>query len=113
MLAKQKRLTKKKDFEKIYRKGKTVKNDFLVLKTASNNLTINRFAFVVSQKISKKAVVRNKIKRRLRELVRLNINKMGAGRDFVFIALPGIEKKDFKQIKEAFEGLLLKRKIFN
>lgn len=106
MLAKQTRLTKKRDFERIYRKGKTVKNDFLILKTAPNNLTINRFAFVVSQKISKKAIVRNKIKRRLRELTRLNADKMGVGCDFIFITLPGIEKKDFRQIKEIFENLI-------
>lgn len=106
MLAKQNRLTKKKDFERIYRKGKTIKNDFLVLKTAPNNLGVNRFVFVVSQKISKKAVIRNKIKRRLRELTRLNINKMGNGRDFIFVTLPGIEKKEFRQLKEIFKNLI-------
>lgn len=110
MLAKKNRLTKKRDFEKVYKKCKTFKGDFLILKIAPNGLPTNRFAFIVSHKVSKKAVIRNKVKRRLRELIRSNVNNWGAGRDFIFIALPGLEKKKFCDAKKILDSFLGKLK---
>ncbi len=100
MLGKENRLRRKKDFEEIFKKGRSFKESFLVLKILKNNLKVSRFGFVVSQKVSKKAVVRNKIKRRLREIVGLNIKKnlqIGGGKkvDGALISLPGSEKKKF------------------
>src|SRR5205807_729859 len=63
------RLTKKKDFESVFKKGGSVKSGFLLCKMAKNHLPQSRFGFVVSKKISNKAVVRNKVKRRLRAIV--------------------------------------------
>lgn len=113
MLLKKNRLTKKKDFEAVFKNGKTFKQGFLVIKIAKNNLGINRFGFIVSQKISKKANVRNKVKRRLREVVRLEIknNNKKEGIDAIFISLSGIEKKSFSEIKEEAIKLLKKSGI--
>jgi len=110
MLARENRLNKK-DFENVFRKSRTLKEDFLILKVAKNNLNQTRFGFVVSQKISKKANVRNKVKRRLRELVGLKIEKIKKGIDIVLISLPGIEKKDFPTINENLDKLLKKTGI--
>lgn len=76
-----------------------------------NNLTEKRFAFIVSRKISKKATLRNKIKRRLREMVKLKLETIEEGIDVVLIALPGLEKKDFYQTKEIVNKLFKKAKI--
>ena len=65
MLIKEKRIKKRKDFEIIFRNSKSLKNNLFVLRVAKNNLQISRFGFVVSQKVSKKATVRNKVRRRL------------------------------------------------
>jgi len=111
MLSKKHRIQKKKDIERIFKEGKSFREGFLVLKTAKNNLNIARFGFIVSQKISKKANVRNKIKRRLRETVRLKMKLLGSGTDNLFITLPGIEKKEFKNIEETIEKLFKKAKI--
>jgi ribonuclease P protein component len=112
MLSKKHRIQKKKDIERIFKEGKSFREGFLVLKTAKNNLNIARFGFIVSQKISKKANVRNKIKRRLREMVRLKMKSVwGSGTDNLFITLPGIEKKEFKNIEETIEKLFKKAKI--
>ncbi|OGZ19056.1 MAG: ribonuclease P protein component [Candidatus Nealsonbacteria bacterium RBG_13_38_11] len=108
MLPLKNRIRKKKDIEKIFKRGRTFKEASLILKTLKNNLGLSRFGFVVSQKISKKANVRNKIKRRLREIVRFNPLKTDT--DNLFIALPGIEKKDFTEIKKTVEKLLSKIK---
>lgn len=111
MLAKINRLKKKKDFERVSKKGRSFKEDFLVLRIVSNNLKINRFGFVVSRKVSKKAFQRNKIKRRLRELIRLKLSKLKKGADVILIACPGLEAKDFWEIEENINKLFKKAKI--
>ena len=113
MLPKENRLKKKKDFEKLFKEGRSFKEKFLVLKVNKNNLSNNRFGFIVSKKISKKAVVRNKIKRQLRESVRKEINNHQKGFDVAVITLPGIELKDFGEISQVLECLLKKVKILN
>lgn len=108
MLVKTNRLQKKKDIEMVFRKGRAFKEDFLVLKTAKNNLNRIRFGFIVSQKISKKANVRNRVKRKLRELARIDLKKLEPGTDNLIIALPGLETKDFWEIGETMNKLFQK-----
>lgn len=111
MLPKINRLKKRKDFEKVLRKGKGFKEDFLVLKMLKNNLSQTHFGFIVGNKISKKATLRNKIKRRLRELVRTKITKIKKGFNVVLIAKAGLENKDFWEIEEILNKLLNRAKI--
>lgn len=111
MLPKINRIKKKKDFAVIFKKGKNFKTGSLILKIAQNAIGQYRFGFIISQKVSKKAVVRNKIRRRLAEIVKKNINtkvKKEAGLDAVFIGLPGLEKKDFPEVKKITEELINK-----
>ena len=98
MLPQINRIKKKKDFEAIFKNSKSFKNNLFVLKIKENNLGLNRFGFVISSKVSKRAVIRNKIRRRLSEIVRANLEKIESGLDLVFITLPGIEKKEFLDI---------------
>ena len=113
MLAKINRLRKNKDIQKVFEKGRIFKKDLLILKILSNDLDESRFAFVVSKKFSKKAVDRNKIKRKLREAVCLNLKKIQKGVDIIVIASPGLAVKDFKEIKEILGKLFKKAKIIN
>ncbi len=106
MLADKNRLKKKKDFENILKKGRTFKEDFLVLKVIKNKEKKIRFGFIVSKKISLKAVVRNKVKRRLRESVKPKIELLKKGVDIVIISLPGIREKSFKEIEKIIIKLL-------
>ena len=108
MLQKENRLKKKNDFEAVFKKGKSFKNSFLVLKTAPNKLEESRFGLVVSQKISKKAVVRNKVRRRMSEAIKTMIKDIKKGVDVVLIALPGIESKSFLEIKEILASVIKK-----
>lgn len=110
MLSKINRIKKKKDFEAIFKKGKSFKNGFLMLKVLPNSLGINRFAFIISLKVSKSAVVRNKIRRRISEVVRLQLDSFKDSSDNVFVALPGLNKKSFQETKELAEQLLKKAK---
>ena len=109
------RIKKKKDFETIFKNSKSFKNNLLIFRIMKNSLGLNRFGFVVSQKVSKKATIRNKVRRRLAEAIRArmkDILPLGAqvksGTDMVLIALPGIEKKEFSEVKEAINNMLIK-----
>jgi len=107
MPVKKNRINKKKDFEKIFKNGKSAKGSFLVLKFLPNAVGVNRFAFIVSKKVSAKSVVRNKIRRRLSESVKDYIEEKDST-DFVFIALPKIKEKNFWDIKTEVNVLLKK-----
>lgn len=111
MLPKINRIRKKKDFEIIFRNSKSFKSDLFIFRIIGNNLGLNRFGFVASQKISKKATVRNKVKRRLSEAIKVEIKNIKIGTDLVIIALPGIEKKEFFEIKESVHNALSKLKL--
>ena len=104
------RLKKTKDIERVSKKGKRFKEDLLVLKITKNALSQTRFGFVVSQKVSKKAALRNKIKRRLKEMVNQKGKKFKKGLDVLLITCPGLETKDFWEIDETLDKLLKKAK---
>jgi len=108
MLVENNRISKKKDFDNIFKNGKSARGAFLILKFLQNNLKINRFAFVVSKKVSPKAVVRNKIRRRLSESIKEFNNQSEGGVDIIFVALPKIKDKNFSEIKEETNNLLSK-----
>jgi len=113
MLPKINRIKKKGDFDKIFKKGKSLKEGFLILKIAKNNFDESRFAFVISQKVSKKAVARNRIRRRLAQIIRSNFKNIKGGADIVLIVLPGAEKEDFLMLKKSLNNLLIKAKIIS
>ncbi len=69
-LSKENRLTKKKDLDRVFKKGKTVKGSFLFIRFLENDFKVTRYVFIVSSKICPKAVDRNRLKRVLSEKVR-------------------------------------------
>jgi len=111
MLPRENRLKKEEDFKKVFKKGRGFTNNLFVLKIVKNNLDISRFAFVISKKISKKATVRNRIKRRLDNVIRADLPKIKKGWDGIIIVLPGAEIKDFKEIEEDINQLLEKARL--
>lgn len=99
-LPKKYRLPSKSEIEKVFKKGKIINSNFLSIRSNRNNLSFSRFVVIVSLKISKKAVVRNKIKRRLSEIIRLNILKSKPGYDLVFSVKTGILGQNYGELKE-------------
>lgn len=100
MLPKENRLTKKKEFDLVFKNGKSIKQGFLIFKFLKNNLTQSRFGFIISKKVFTKANQRNKVKRRLRAVVQDGLNTIKYPIDVVVVALPGTNK-EFLKIKEA------------
>ncbi len=109
MLLKKYKLRKKNDFKYVFENGKYQNNSFIRLKIVKNNqIEISRFGFMVSSKISKKAVERNKIRRRLERIVQLNIRKIKTGFDVIILAKPEINKKDYMEIQKDLVNLFTK-----
>lgn len=76
------RLRNNRDFNSIYRRGKTAKNRYFIIVFRKNQGT--RIGFSVTKKYGK-AVERNRIKRILREIVRLNQKEFDKGYDMIII----------------------------
>lgn len=66
MLPKENRLNNERDFKRVYQKGQKFSGSFFYGKSLANRAGNPRFGIVISAKISKSAVVRNKIKRQIR-----------------------------------------------
>ncbi|HOA40776.1 MAG: ribonuclease P protein component [Halanaerobiales bacterium] len=105
------RLRKNLDFRRVYKKGKSLASPNLVLYYYPNrdNLAFNRVGFSISKKIGK-AVVRNKLKRRLREIMRVK-NDLKTGYDLVIIARKPAVNLEFAELKRDLDKLLLKAGI--
>jgi ribonuclease P protein component len=97
------RLTGAKRFSQIHREGKSAANRLLVVRCLLNGLDHSRFAYMVSKRVGN-SVVRNRVKRRLREAIRLS--RVRPGWDVVFIARRGVERADYQQLARATYNLL-------
>lgn len=82
MLSRANRLARKDDIANVS-KGRGERNEYISLKFLANGLTCSRFAFVISSKAIKKASKRNLIKRRAREIIRVNLDGTKKGYDIV------------------------------
>lgn len=85
MLPYKNRLIEKKDFEALHRAGKFLSYGSLAVKFFPNGLTESRVGLAVGLKFSKKAIKRNKVKRQLREILRLNLAKIVPGFDTIIL----------------------------
>lgn len=111
MLPKNYRLRLKNDFDRLFQEGKFAGQAFLTLGFAKNSLNIPRFAFIVAKKVSKKAVTRNSIKRKIAEVIRLNLKRIKPGFDIVFITKPEIQGKKYKEIEIVAVELLKRARL--
>ena len=111
MLSKKNRLANRKDFAAVFRNGEKFGWNGLFSLAKKNTLKDSRFGFVVSSKISSKAVTRNKIKRRMRNIVEHKLAKIKSGFDFIFIAQKGLENSTFEEMAECFDKIFKKLKL--
>jgi len=111
MLAKINRLRKDKDFANLARSGRSYYGQELGLRCRPNNLSQSRWGFVVSKKVDKRAVMRNKIKRRLRAIVRQNLPRLRSGFDVMVLTRAEIKALTYQQLREKFLSLLEKANL--
>ena len=109
-LSKQGILHKNKKFQAVYKLGKSYANRMVVLYVLPNNDNVRRIGFAAGKKLGC-AVIRNRVKRLLRESYRLNQSQLITGVDLVLVGRQAAIKADCMSVAKAFVHLCNKAKI--
>ena len=104
------RLRSSGDFAAVRREGRSRADGLLVLVARRNNLEVTRFGFIVSKRVGN-AVVRNKVRRRLKEAARLS--QVDRGWDLVFIARRGAPSVDYQGLSGSVKKLLKRANVLD
>lgn len=88
-------------FRRVYSRGKSAADSRLVLYVRGNGQKGNRLGFTVSTKVGH-AVVRNRVRRRLREIYRLHEEGVVGGRDVIVVARTRAASSDYRQLEKSF-----------
>ncbi len=96
-------LTKPQQYALVYSKGNSWVSNLVVMKALPNGLTLSRYGFSVSKRVGK-AVTRNRVKRLLREILR--IMPLKSAWDIIFIVRPAAANADYASLKRTVESLL-------
>ena len=91
-------------FRRLYARGKSAANSYLVIYCRKNGGTENRIGYTVSKKLGH-AVVRNQVRRRLREIYRLHESEFLPGRDIVVVARSRTVGAPYAKLERAFLSL--------
>ena len=101
------RLLRSADFDRTLRSGRRAASDYLALFVSDNEVGRPRVGLAVSKKLGN-AVVRNRIKRRLRELIRPLVARAKGGRDVVIVARSRAVDAEFTRLRQEIEMLWAK-----
>ena len=93
-------LKKNYEFHRLYAKGKSAATPFLVVYARRGRRPGNRIGFTVSTKLGK-AVRRNRVRRRLREIYRLNESRFLTGTELVVVARVRSVTASYSQLENA------------
>jgi len=104
------RLAHSGQFQKVRRQGRSWSHPLLVLLVLANDLPYSRFGFLVSKHIGK-AVVRNRVKRLMREAMRARLSRISPGWDVVTIGREPIVQADLRRIGKALDSLLQRAEL--
>ncbi len=91
-------------FRRIYARGRSASSPALVVYARGNALRGNRLGLTVSTKVGK-AVVRNRVRRRLREIYRLHEGELLRGRDIIVVARVRAAHTPYRKLDEQFMRL--------
>ena len=94
-------LKKNSDFRRLYSRGKSTVNPYMAVYCRRNGRGENRVGYTVSTKLGH-AVVRNRVRRRLREIYRLNSPALKSGWDIVVVARSRAVGAEYKKLDAAF-----------
>ncbi len=97
-------LKKNRDFQKVYRLGKSYANKYLVMYILENHTERNRIGISVSKKVGN-SVVRHHLTRLIRESYRLNSNMFNSGLDIVVVVRTTARDENYHTIESALMHL--------
>jgi ribonuclease P protein component len=99
------RLVRKSDFEAVYRRGARLKSPQFVVFYCATDGARSRFGISVKKALGN-AVVRNRIRRRIREILRRNLQEIPSGWDFVMHPRRSVASSNFAALQTELVGLL-------
>ena len=105
------RLRKGSDFQRVRQQGRSITSRLLILAWIPNEVTTLRVGFVVSKRISKLAVKRNRIKRLLSEAIRPMLPEVSGGWDIVISARQAIVDADLSTLQHDIVTLLRRARL--
>lgn len=106
MLKRENRIRLKKEFAEIKNKGRVLYSPLFGFLTHKENDDQKKFGFIVSKKISKRAVDRNKIRRILSEVVRENLERFENGIRIIFLTKKEILGKKYDEVEKEVEKFI-------
>ena len=116
-LPKRYRLTHTKEFSKVYRSGKQAKTKHLAVKVLKLSERVaencSRFGITVSQKVSKRSVVRNRLKRQVRAAIQVLIPHLESGWWVVVVLRSAAIECDYWQFLRELEQLFAELEVFD
>lgn len=119
-LPKSYRLKRRQEFERVYRRGRRYPAQHLLLRVlgatpnrGSGPLPPSRIAVVVSLKVSKRAVVRNRLRRRIQAALTSLLSRLAPGYWVVITVKPGAAECDYCDILRELEQLLIQAEVLH
>lgn len=104
------RLRKNHEFRYVYNAGKVYANNLVVMYIVLNKTSCNKTGFSVSKKVGK-SVIRNKVRRRMKESYRLNSGRIKKGYNIVFISRVKANSASYAEIEKAMLSLFRRARI--
>ncbi|HOW22913.1 MAG TPA: ribonuclease P protein component [Sedimentibacter sp.] len=104
-------LKKNKDYKSVYDCNNSISDYNLVIFIKKNDYKYSRFGFTAAKKI-KKAVERNLVRRRLKEIVRHKEDSIKEGYDIVLMARVNAVESDYKSLESSFVKLMKRKNLF-
>lgn len=105
------RLRHEKDIKALFAKSKSVFGIYTGMRFRKNNQEHTRIAVVCGTKVSKRAVVRNRLKRQVRAVVQEHLEKIAPGHDILFFLRKEAVGVKFHDLKQQIETSLTKAKL--
>lgn len=112
MISKKYRFHSRGGVKYVYKHGKTLRTSKMSLTFTENTRGFTRIAVVVSKKVAKSAVKRNRIRRRVYEALRLNLDLIPKKTDYIFIVYSSdVLTMPFKELERLLGGLVAESKV--
>ena len=112
MLSKKYRFHSRGGVRYVYQKGKTVRSPKMSLVFVRNTRGFTRFGVVVSKKVEKSAVKRNRIRRRVYEALRVNFDLIPKNNDYLFVVFSKeVGRMPFSELEKILGELVEESKV--
>ena len=112
MLKRVNRLKKRYQFNYVYKSGEHFSSEHLVLYVSSSKTQSIKVGFAVTKKVGH-AVVRNKIRRRLREIIQKQLPSLKQNYNIIVVAKDNVSEASFEKLTQETTKLLNKANLFH